>query len=136
VDFWKYTEGGQDLFNDMAGSEQDEAIELPGTGIVFYQSPFVTQTPNLHSSSTGYRTYIYGHEAVIATFAAVPGDTNVESADYRTIKVKLVRNLEESAFDPTATIGNLASYRFHVGFSLVPDTTMRLRLIDSVSAYS
>jgi hypothetical protein len=136
VDFWKYTEGGQDLFNDMAGSEQDEAIELPGTGIVFYQSPFVTQTANLHSSSTGYRSYIYGHQSVICTFAAVPGDTNVESADYRTIKVKLVRNLEESAFDPTGTIGNLASYRFHVGFSLPPDTTMRLRLIDSVSAYS
>lgn len=136
VDFWKYTEGGQDKFDEFGGSEQDENFELPGTGIVVYQSPYVTQTANLHASSTGYRTYIYGHQAVIAVFGMVPGDTNVESSNYRTIKVNLVRNLEPTSYDPTATIGNLASYRFHVGFTTPPDNIGRARLIDSCSALS
>lgn len=136
IDFWKYTEAGQDKFDDMAGSEQDMVIELPGTGIALYQSSFVHQTPNLHSSSTGFRTYIYGHQAVIAIFARVPGDTNVDSADYRSIKVNVTRNLQPTSYDPLATIGNIAGYRFHVGFTTPPDVTMRARQIDSVSAYS
>lgn len=136
VDFWKYTEGGQDKFDDMAGSEQDTPIELPGTGIVFYQSPFVTQQANLNSHGIAYRTYTYMHQAVIAIFARVPGDTNVEPSDYRSIKVTLTRNLPSSAFDPLATIGNIAGYRYHVAFSLPPDTTMRARQQDSCSAYS
>lgn len=136
VDFWKFTEGGQDKFDDMAGSEQDQNVELPGTGIVFYQSPFNTQQANLNGHGIAYRTYIYGHQGVIATFARVPGDTDVRSSDYRAIKPVLVRDLVPSAFDPTGTIGNLAGYRFHVGFSLPPDTTMRIREIDSCSAFS
>lgn len=136
VDFWKYTEGGQDKFDELAGSEQDQAIELPGTQIVFYQSSFVTQQANLNSHGIAYRTYIYGHQGVIVVFARVPGDTDVEPSDYRAIKVQLTRNLPSSAFDPLATIGNIAGYRFHVGFALPPDTTMRVRQIDSCSAYS
>ncbi len=136
VDFWKYTEGGQDKFDDMAGSEQDTPIELPGTGIVFYQSPYVTQQANLNGHGIAYRTYIYMHQAVIAIFARVPGDTNMEEGNWRAIKPTLTRNLPSSAFDPLATIGNIAGYRYHVAFSLPPDTTMRAREIDSVSAYS
>lgn len=120
----------------MAGSEQDTPIELPGTQIVFYQSPFVTQQSNLNGHGVAYRTYTYMHQGVIAIFARVPGDTDVESSDYRSIKVELNRNLKSSAFDPLATIGNIAGYRYHVAFSLPPDTTMRARQIDSVSAYS
>ena len=136
VDFWKYTEGGQDKFDDMAGSEQDTPIELPGTGIVFYQSPFVTQQANLNGHGIAYRTYIYMHQAVIAIFARVPGDVAMDDGDHRSIKVTLTRNLPSSAFDPLATIGNIAGYRYHVGFSLPPDTTMRARQFDSCSAYS
>ena len=136
VDFWKYTEGGQDKFDDMAGSEQDTPIELPGTGIVFYQSPYVTQQANLNGHGIAYRTYIYMHQAVIAIFARVPGDTNMDDDNWRAIKVNLTRNLPSSAFDPLATIGNIAGYRYHVTFSLPPDTTMRARQLDSVSAYS
>jgi hypothetical protein len=137
VDFWKYTEGGQDKFDDMAGSEQDQAIELPGTGIVFYQSPFVTQQANLNGHGIAYRTYTYGHQGTIAIFARVPGDINIpEDASYRSIKVMLTRDLKPSAFDGLGTIGNIAGYRYHAGFSLPPDTTMRGRQIDSCSAYS
>ena len=136
VDFWKYTEGGQEKFDDMAGSQQDVPIELPGTQIVFYQSPYVTQQSNLNGHGIAYRTYIYMHQAVIVIFARVPGDTNLEEGNWRAIEVKLTRNLPSSAFDPLATIGNIAGYRYHVTFSLPPDTTMRARQIDSCSAYS
>lgn len=136
VDFWKYTEGGQDKFDDMAGSEQDTPIELPGTQIVFYQSPYVTQQANLNGHGIAYRTYIYMYQAVIAIFARVPGDTAMEEGNWRAIKVQLTRNLPSSAFDPLATIGNIAGYRYHVTFSQPPDTTMRARQIDTCSAYS
>ena len=136
VDFWKYTEGGQDKFDDLAGSQQDVAVELPGTNIVFYQSPYVTQQANLNTKGIAYRTYIYMKQAVIAIFAHVPGDTDVESGDHRSIKVNLIRDLKGSAFDPNATIGNIAGYRYHVTFSLPPDTTMRGRQFDSCSAGS
>lgn len=136
VDFWKYTEGGQDKFDDLAGSEQDTAIELPGTGIVFYQSPYVTQQSNLNGHGIAYRTYIYMYQAVIAIFARVPGDTNVDDGNWKAIDVQLTRNLKSSAFDPLATIGNIAGFRYHVTFSIPPDTTMRAREIDSVSAFS
>jgi hypothetical protein len=136
VDFWKYTEGGQNKFDDMAGSEQDTPIELPGTGIVFYQSPYVTQQANLNGHGIAYRTYVYMHQAVIAIFARVPGDVNVDDGNWKAIKVQLTRNLAPSAFDPLATIGDIAGYRYHVTFSLPPDTTMRARQFDSVSAYS
>ena len=136
VDFWKFTEDGQDKFDDMAGSQQDTAVELPGTNIVFYQSPYVTQQANLNTHGIAYRTYVYMKQAVIAIFAKVPGDTDVESGDHRSIKVELIRNLKGSAFDPLATIGNIAGYRYHVAFSLPPDTTMRARWVDAVSAFS
>ncbi|VVB52759.1 Uncharacterised protein [uncultured archaeon] len=136
VDFWKYTEGGQDKFDDMAGSQQDNPIELPGTNIVFYQSPYVTQQANLNTHGIAYRSYVYMKDAVVAIFARVPGDVNVDDGDYRSIKVELIRNLKGSAFDPLATIGNIAGYRYHVAFSIPPDTTMRSRQLDSVSAFS
>lgn len=136
VDFWKYTDDGQSRFDDMAGSQQDTAVELPGTNIVFYQSPYVTQQSNLNGHGIAYRTYVYMRQALIAIFARIPGDTSVDDGDWRAIKVQLTRNLPSSAFDPLATIGNIAGYRYHVAFSLPPDTTMRARQIDSCSAFS
>jgi hypothetical protein len=115
---------------------KDTPIELPGTNIVFYQSPYVTQQANLNGHGIAYRTYIYMHQAVFAIFARVPGDTAMEEGDWRAIKVELTRNLKPSAFDPLATIGDIAGYRYHVAFSLPPDQTMRARLVDSCSAYS
>ena len=135
VDILKYTEEGHRKLDELSAADQDHAIELPGTGIEFYQSPFVTQVPNLHSTSTGLSTYIFGEEAIVSVFLKVPGDTNVENGDWRRINC-YTSAFNPTAFDPEGTIGGAVSYRFHYAATPPPDTVMRARVIASVSAVS
>ena len=136
VDLWKL--GNIDKFDKMAGADQTQDIELPGTNIVFRQTPFVTTTANYQSTGkVGYRTYVFGNYALIGVWLEVPGDTDMQEGDWRTIDCKVVDNAPASSFDPTATIGGWASYRFHQTVTLPPATglnTQRERYIDSVPA--
>jgi hypothetical protein len=138
VDNWKHTESGQGKFDKMAGSDQTMEIELPGTNVVFRQTPFVTKTSSyLTSGKTAYRTYIFGNYAMIGVWLQVPGDTDLDEGDWRTIDCRVVTDAPPSSFDPTATIGGWASYRFHQTVTLPPATglnTQRIRFIDSVPA--
>lgn len=138
VDFWKRTDGGMKKFDEIAGSDQTKEIELPGTNIVFRQTPFVTKTANYAGSGkTAYRTYIFGNYAMIGVWLQVPGDTDLDEGDWRTIDCRVVTDAPPSSFDPTATIGGWASYRFHQTVTLPPATgtnTQRIRYIDSVPA--
>jgi len=136
VDFWKY--GMQDKFDKMAGSDQKAEIELPGTNIVIRQTPFVTTTSNYKGSgSTAYRSYVFGNYAMIGVWLEVPGDTDLDEGDWRTIDCRVVTDAPASSYDPTATIGAWCSYRFHQTVTLPPATglnTQRIRFIDSVPA--
>lgn len=140
IDFWKYTKDGQDMYDKMAGQvDQMLEIELPGTGIVFYQTPFVLKTANYSSGSlTAYRTYITGHYALIGVWMNVPGDTELGDGDWRTIDCKVVTDAPSSAYDPTATIGAWWAWRFHQVPTLPPSygtlNSQRLRYADSVPA--
>lgn len=136
VDFWKYTGEGQRKYDELAGGDQDIPIELPGTGVVFWQTPFVTQVASLSGTSTGLCTYVFGDESEFSIFLKVPGDTAVEGGDWRTIKTTMVSNYAASSYDPTATIGGSVAYRFHVAFMLPPDLTQRLRISQNLSAIS
>jgi len=108
VDLWKL--GNIDKFDKMAGADQTQDIELPGTNIVFRQTPFVTTTANYQSTGkVGYRTYVFGNYALIGVWLEVPGDTDMQEGDWRTIDCKVVDNAPASSFDPTATIGGWAS---------------------------
>ena len=136
VDFWKYS--NNEKFDKMAGSDQTMEIELPGTNIVFRQTPFVTKTANYQSGTkTAYRTYIFGNYAMIGVWLQVPGDTDLDEGDWRTIDCRVITDAPPSSFDPTATIGGWCSYRFHQTVTLPPATglnTQRIRFIDSVPA--
>lgn len=136
VDFWKYS--NNEKFDKMAGSDQTMEIELPGTNLVFRQTPFVTTTSNYQGSGkTAYRTYIFGNYAMIGVWLQVPGDTDLDEGDWRTIDCRVVTDAPPSSFDPTATIGGWCSYRFHQTVTLPPATglnTQRIRYIDSVPA--
>jgi hypothetical protein len=136
VDLWKYTNG--EKFDAMAGSDQTMEIELPGTNVRFRQTPFVTKTANYSGGTkTAYRTYVFGNYALIGVWLQVPGDTNLDEGDWRTIDCRVVTDAPASSFDPTATIGGWASYRFHQTVTLVPATglnSQRERFIDSVPA--
>jgi len=137
IDNWKHTESGQRKFDEMAGSDQTKEIVLPGTNILFRQTPFVTKTANYSGSKTAYRTYIFGNYSMIGVWLQVPGDTDLDEGDWRTIDCRVVTDAPPSSFDPTATIGGWASYRFHQTVTLPPATgtnTQRLRWIDSVPA--
>src|SRR6266436_5783135 len=69
VDNWKHTESGQKKFDEMAGSDQTKEIVLPGTNLLFRQTPFVTKTANYSGSGkTAYRTYIFGNYAMIGVW--------------------------------------------------------------------
>lgn len=135
VDFWKYSQ--TDKFDKMAGSDQKMEIELPGTNVVFRQTPFVTKTANFSGAKTGYRTYIFGNYALIGVWLQVPGDTDLDMGDWRTIETSVVTDAPKSSFDPVGTIGGWASYRFHQTVTLPPATgtnSQRIRFIDSVPA--
>jgi hypothetical protein len=136
VDLWKLGNIGK--FDKMAGSDQSMDIELPGTGILFRQTPFVTKTPNYESgTATAYRTYVFGNFAMIGIWLQVSGDTALNEGDWKTIDCRVVTDAPPSSYDPVATIGAWCSYRFHQTVSLVPyagSFTQRIRYIDSVPA--
>jgi hypothetical protein len=136
VDLWKYS--NMEKFDKMAGADQTMEIELPGTNIVLRQTPFVTKTSNYSGSGKiAYRTYVFGNYALIGVWLEVPGDTDLDEGDWRTIECRVVTDAPPSSFDPTATIGGWASYKFHQTVTLPPATgvnTQRIRFIDSVPA--
>ena len=135
VDLWKYSNG--EKFDAMAGADQTMEIELPGTNIVFRQTPFVTKTANFSAGKTAYRTYVFGNYAMIGVWLQVPGDTDMDEGDWRTIDCRVVTDAPPSSYDPVATIGGWASYRFHQTVTLPPATgtnTQRTRFLDSIPA--
>lgn len=135
--YYAHTDKGQEKFEKMAGSYQTMPLRFPGTGIVFYQTPFVTKTPNFSASLTAYRTYVFGQQAMVGVWLEVPGDTDLNGGDWRTIDCRVTTNAPSSAFDPTGTIGAWASYRFHQTATLPPArgiNTQRIRILDSVPA--
>lgn len=84
VDLWKYE--NMDKFDAMAGADQNKVIVLPGTNIGFMQTPFVTTTANYAASGKiGYRTYVFGNYAMIGVWLQVPGDTDLDEGDWKTI---------------------------------------------------
>ena len=103
ADLWKYA--NMEKFDKMAGSDQKAEIELPGTNIVIRQTPFVTTTANYSASNTAYRSYVFGNYAMIGVWLQVPGDTNLDEGDWRTIDCKVVTDAPASSYDPTGTIG-------------------------------
>ncbi len=112
VDLWKYS--NMEKFDKIAGADQTMEIELPGTNIVLRQTPFVTTTASYSTSGkTAYRTYIFGNYALIGVWLEVPGDTDLDDGDWRTIDCKVVSDAPPSSFDPTATIGGWSSYKFN-----------------------
>jgi hypothetical protein len=140
ADLWKHTESGLAKFDEVGGYTQMKPIEIgPGTNILFYITPFVTQTADFYESKTAFRTYVEGLYSHIGIWLEVAGDTDLGDGDWRTIDCGVVNNAPSSAYDPTATIGAWWYYRFHQTV-VTPSNggisagTQRIRFIDSVPA--
>jgi hypothetical protein len=134
ADLWKYSD--IEKYEEVAGvTNQWKQMEIgPGLGTTFGITPFVQATPDLQSSSTGYRTYLEAKFGYLMLVMRVPGDTNFGEADWRTIKTNIVTDAPGTTYDPTGTIGAWVATRAHLTFTPPPFTqgTARVRWIDAI----
>lgn len=138
LDMLKHTPAGQAKMEDLVSVDLSEVIELPSSGVHFFQTNLVTTTTNYKSVTglTGIRTYIFGRDGIFTIKLGAQGDTEFGDGEYQNIKCNIVQNAAPSVADPEGLIPGWTSYRVHTTFSLGADTTMRLRLIDAGSAIS
>jgi len=134
VDVLKHTIEGQMRLEELPAPDGDEVQVMDWGGATFYQTTLVTQTPNfLSSGKTALRTYLVGEDGVIAISLGKKEGTQIGDGDWRNLQLWMRKLDEPSGFDPSRMIGGFTSYNTKYTVTLVPDTTMRLRYVDSVS---
>jgi hypothetical protein len=123
---------------DLVSVDLTEMIEFPSSGVHFFQTNQVTQTPNYKGVTglTALRTYIFGRDGIFSIKLGYQGDTEFGDGEWQNIKCNIVQNAEPSVADPEGLIPGWTSYRVHFTTSLGPDTTIRIREIDAASAIS
>ena len=138
IDILKHTPAGQARMDELVSVDLTEVIELPSTGVHFFQSNLVTKTSNYGGVTglVGLRTYIFGEDGIFAINLGAQGDTTYGDGEWRNIKCNIVQNAEPTVADPEGLIPGWTSYRVHFTTSLGPDTTIRQRQIDAASAIS
>lgn len=138
LDILKHTPVGLARMDELVSVDLTEVIELPSSGVHFFQTNLVTTTANYKSVTglTGLRTYIFGRDGIFAINLGAQGDTGFGDGEWRNIKCNVVQNAEPSVADPEGLIPGWTSYRVHFTTSLGPDTTIRIREIDAASAIS
>jgi hypothetical protein len=138
IDILKHTPVGQAKMEDLISVDLAEMIELPSTGVRFFQSNQVTTTSNYKSVSglTALRTYIFGRDGIFSIKLGAQGDTEFGDGDWQNINCNITQTAEPSVADPEGLIPAWTSYKVHFTTSLGPDTTVRIREIDAASAIS
>jgi N4-gp56 family major capsid protein len=138
IDILKHTPVGLAKMDELVSVDLEEVIELPSTGVHFFQTNLVTKTSNYKGVTglTALRTYIFGKDGIFAINLGAQNDTTYGDGDWRNIKCNIVQNAEPTVADPEGLIPGWTSYRVHFTTSLGPDTTIRMRQIDAASAIS
>lgn len=141
IDILKHTPVGLARMEDLISVDLTEMIELPSTGVRFFQTNQVTTTPSYNSGAgasifTALRTYIFGRDGIFSIKLGAQGDTGFGDGEWSNIKCNVVQNAAPSVADPEGLIPGWTSYRVHFTTSLGPDTTIRIREIDAASAIS
>jgi hypothetical protein len=138
IDILKHTPVGQARMEDLISVDITEMIELPSSGVSFFQTNLVTQTANYKTVTglTALRTYIFGRDGIYSIKLGAQGDTEFGDGEYSNIKCNIVQNAPMSVADPEGLIPGWTSYKIHFTTSLGPDTTIRIREIDAASAIS
>jgi N4-gp56 family major capsid protein len=138
IDILKHTPVGLAKMDELVSVDLEEVIELPTTGVHFFQTNLVTKTSNYKGVTglTALRTYIFGKDGIFAINLGAQNDTTYGDGDWRNIKCNIVQNAEPTVADPEGLIPGWTSYRVHFTTSLGPDTTIRMRQIDAASAIS
>jgi hypothetical protein len=134
VDILKHTVEGQMKLEELPTHDGEEVQVLDWGGVSFYQSTFVTSTANyLSSGKTALRTYIFGENGVITISLGAKENAQIGEGDWRNLKVFIRKVDEPSPSDPEGVIGGWTSYNVKFVATTPPDTTMRLRTVDSVN---
>jgi N4-gp56 family major capsid protein len=138
IDILKHTPVGQAKMEDLVSVDLTEMIELPSSGVHFFQTNQVTQTANYKGVTglTALRTYIFGRDGIYSIKLGAQGDTDFGDGEWSNIKPNITQNPATSVADPEGLIQGWTSYKVHFTTSLGPDTTMRIREIDAASAIS
>jgi N4-gp56 family major capsid protein len=138
IDILKHTPVGLARMDELVSVDLTEVIEIPSSGVHFFQTNLVTTTSNYKGVTglTALRTYIFGRDGIFAINLGAQGDTGYGDGEWRNIKCNVVQNAEPSVADPEGLIPGWTSYRVHFTTSLGPDTTIRIREIDAASAIS
>jgi hypothetical protein len=137
VDMLKRSAEGMEKLSELPAPDGDNVSVLEWGGVRFHQTTIVTQTANYQGSGkTALRTYIVGEDALIAISLGAKQGAMVGDGDHRNLKLWMYRAGDPSVGDPSRVIGGWTSYNAKFVVTLPPDTTMRLRTIDSVSNIS
>lgn len=138
LDMLKHTPVGLAKMDDLISVDLAEMIELPASGVRFFQSNQVTTTSGYKSVTglTALRTYIFGRDGIFSIKLGAQGDVGFGEGQWQNIKCNIVQNAPMSVADPEGLIPGWTSYRVHFTTSLGPDTTIRIREIDAASAIS
>ncbi len=138
IDILKHTPIGLAKMNDLISVDLGEMIELPSSGVHFFQTNQVTSTATYKGVTglTSLRTYIFGRDGIFSIKLGAQGDTEFGDGDWQNIECNIVQNADPSVADPEGLIPGWTSYKVHFTTSLGPDTTVRIREIDAASAIS
>jgi hypothetical protein len=133
TDILKRSVEGTDVLKELPGGKGEYVTAMEWSGVKFYETTVVTQTPNYlsHAGVTAFRTYIYGENAVITISMGAKENTNLGDGDWRNLKVIVKRYDDASVSDAAMMIGGSAAYNFNFATGVVPDTTGRARYIDA-----
>jgi hypothetical protein len=122
IDILKHTPVGQARMEDLISTDLQEMIELPSSGVHFFQTNLVTQTSSYKSVSglTALRTYIFGRDGIFSIKLGYQGDVDFGDGAYQNIKCNIFQNVQETVADPSGLIPGWTSYRIHFTTSLGP----------------
>lgn len=89
IDILKHTPVGQMKMEDLVSTDLTEMIELPGSGVRFFQTNQVTTTANYKSVSglTALRTYIFGRDGIYSIKLGAQGDTDFGDGEWSNINL-------------------------------------------------
>jgi len=101
--------------DELVSVDLTEVIELPSSGVQFFQTNLVTQSNNYKSVAglVGLRTYIFGRDGVFAINLGAKGDTGYGDGEWRNIECNIMQNVAPTVADPNP----LGSRRYSRSFS-------------------
>ena len=89
LDMLKHTPVGLARMEELVSVDLTEVIELPSSGVHFFQTNLVTSTANYKSVSglTALRTYIFGRDGIFSINLGAQGDTGFGDGNYQNINL-------------------------------------------------